>query len=612
MFEQHEQASAAISKHFMDLARIADSAGEEVIALRIRDVVARRAGKRFQLAVVGEFKAGKSTLINGLVGRDLLPTQAAECTTVVTRIRQTVGDEEEHASALHAAGAPTRLDLSMLESVLKDRDPRIGGRPIEEIEVALQGVPWLSTACEIVDTPGVNAANKIRERATLAYLPNADAVLFLTRADMLLTAAEQQFLQDRVMSQDRSKVFVVINRMDEIRNERDRAATYARAAAILTPVLGTARVAMISAWEAIDAGLAGDQARLDASRVPALRAELVRFLTESRGAAELATRGRMLERFTTDLRRRVGDRLADTEADAEERKEKRLRVEELLSCARAAATELTGLVESQFAQLAATVEASVPASGEQLRHALNEVGREVTGLSEQRARGIADTYAGRALAQVQQGLRSGVASIHREVALRLEAVLRKTAGLPGLDASVRLEPFEIASYLELHTTKEEQEEQIKRQRPDADQHALLGGVFGGMLGSVFGPVGMWIGAAIGASLARDAAKQNETIVDTVKRVVLRHKINTDEVVGQLVARLQSTAQAAVKRLSTETASAVAAAVRSRTTEIEERMDQLGAAARTEDVRRLRDALAQLEVFESAHISHRALTSGETP
>ncbi|WP_346620886.1 dynamin family protein [Blastococcus montanus] len=141
----------------------------------------RRLDEPLRIALVGRVKAGKSTLLNALVGERLAPTDAGECTRVVTWYRHGAVPRV----ALHPVdGAPRVLPVRRVEGALQ---LDLAGTPAEEVDRLV--VDWPTgglAAATLLDTPGISSldvGNSARAWALLdeEELPGADAVVFLTR-----------------------------------------------------------------------------------------------------------------------------------------------------------------------------------------------------------------------------------------------------------------------------------------------------------------------------------------------------------------------------------------------------------------------------------------------
>jgi hypothetical protein len=147
-----------------------------------------------RVLIVGEFKQGKSLLVNGLVGAPVCPTFDDVATAVPTVVR--------HAEALDIALVkPDGERVGIRGDELPDHVCEQGNPGNREgwshAEVGLPR-PLLSGGLEIVDTPGVGGLSSVHGAATMAALPSADAVLLVSDAAQEYAAPELEFLAQAV------------------------------------------------------------------------------------------------------------------------------------------------------------------------------------------------------------------------------------------------------------------------------------------------------------------------------------------------------------------------------------------------------------------------------
>jgi len=172
-----------------DLARLAELATQAGLATLARQAsreIERLAEGRFYVACVGQFKRGKSTLINALVGEAVLPAGVAPVTSVVTVVRY---GPELHARVRLADHAWQPIALGALVAYVSEEQNPDNRKQVEAVEVFLPA-PLLETGLCLVDTPGVGSVFAGASRATHDFVPHIDATLVVLGADPPIASEE--------------------------------------------------------------------------------------------------------------------------------------------------------------------------------------------------------------------------------------------------------------------------------------------------------------------------------------------------------------------------------------------------------------------------------------
>jgi Dynamin family len=170
---------------------------------RLRQAGYRLRADRIRVLVVGEFKQGKSLLVNGLARAPVCPVFDDVATSVPTVVSYAEQPSAALVRVIEPAedGDPERAKLERVELPIEELGRHIAetGNPgnREGWRQAEIGLPraLLAGGLEIVDTPGVGGLNSVHGAATLAELPTADAVLFVSDASQEYTAPELEFLR---------------------------------------------------------------------------------------------------------------------------------------------------------------------------------------------------------------------------------------------------------------------------------------------------------------------------------------------------------------------------------------------------------------------------------
>ena len=190
------------------------AAAEDVAAM------SRRLDEPLRVAIAGKVKAGKSTLLNALVGEELAPTDAGECTKIVTWY----ADGITYRVTLHPAdGGPTWSVPFTRDNGAIDVD--LGGTDPDDVDRLV--VEWPSSSLRtmtLIDTPGIASLSTSVSARTHAFLAPgddhvtpADAVLYLMRhlhasdVNFLETFHDQEFSQPTPVN-----AIAVLSRADEV------------------------------------------------------------------------------------------------------------------------------------------------------------------------------------------------------------------------------------------------------------------------------------------------------------------------------------------------------------------------------------------------------------
>lgn len=281
--EQYRELRLTLADAIRAQLHLARERHDPVAEEASRALLARLAQDTFTVAVVGQFSRGKTTLLNALLGAEYLPTGALPLTSVLTRIEY--GSTPE--AAYRRRGSDTVLPIAVSE--VPDLVARAGTRRAElqvtAVEIRLPA-ELLRLGVTFVDTPGVGGSDAGTSAITYGFLPDADAVLFVTSADSALNATDLTLLE-QVPAQ--THVFCVVNKRDLVGPDEEDAVVRAvrRALAGQWPQ-DTAEVFPLSALHGLQARLRliPDPAADDGG-VADFETRLAAFLTASRAPMAL-------------------------------------------------------------------------------------------------------------------------------------------------------------------------------------------------------------------------------------------------------------------------------------------------------------------------------------
>ena len=235
---------------------------------------ARLAEDRFNLALVGRFSRGKTSLANAILGMDRLPTGVVPLTSVITSVAY--GSAECVMLRYARSFMDVEVPLDSLPRHITQQGNPGNVEGVREAEVQLPA-EFLRRGFHFVDTPGLGSAIEENTLTTESYLPEADAFLLVTSFDGPLSEEEMRFF--RLVSSSARHVFVVLNKQDAV-DDRQRTEAVEFVRAQLKAMFGTddSKVFPLSAREALEAKQTGDSALLERSGILSLERELVDFL----------------------------------------------------------------------------------------------------------------------------------------------------------------------------------------------------------------------------------------------------------------------------------------------------------------------------------------------
>lgn len=205
------------------LEQLAKELGAKAVADEVGELATRVSEGRFFVACVGQFKRGKSTLINALIDQPILPTGFVPVTALPTVIR--FGDRAK-ARIRTRQGAWEEIPVSHLKQYVTEELNPENQKGVIGAEVFVPS-PLLSSGMCIVDTPGLGSVFAGNTAATQAFIPHIDAALVVVGADPPLAGEELALVAS--VSKQVQELILVLNKADRTTDqEREAAANFTR------------------------------------------------------------------------------------------------------------------------------------------------------------------------------------------------------------------------------------------------------------------------------------------------------------------------------------------------------------------------------------------------
>jgi len=193
-------------------------------------LIACMEGKQYYLPFIGQFSAGKSKLINRLIGKEVLPTKSVETTAFLTYISYA---EEEWASLEYVDGTKESIEISRIKTL--DHQHTCSGKPIAALRYAAP-IELLKSGLILVDTPGVNTLINEHVKMTEELLQNSQFIVYVTASS--LTDSDRRMIQN-IGNLGIDMIFARTH-VDEMRDsEEDVYSTIKQEQELLQQVIGT-------------------------------------------------------------------------------------------------------------------------------------------------------------------------------------------------------------------------------------------------------------------------------------------------------------------------------------------------------------------------------------
>ncbi|WP_338148615.1 dynamin family protein [Brevibacillus humidisoli] len=187
-------------------ARLAEETGDSGTAAKLRQLAEKAGGGELVIAFCGHFSAGKSTMINRLLGRELLPSNPIPTSANVVKIRGGESVARVHTRQQGVLHFDPETEMEELKRFAADGDT------VEWVEISCPDI-FLGEHAALLDTPGIDSTDAAHKVATESALHLADAVIYMM--DYNHVQAEENFQFTKTLKDRGKPVFLVINMIDK-------------------------------------------------------------------------------------------------------------------------------------------------------------------------------------------------------------------------------------------------------------------------------------------------------------------------------------------------------------------------------------------------------------
>ena len=178
-------------------------------------MIAKKCDEPFTLVILGEFKRGKSTIINALLGKELAPINVTPETYTINEI---VYGEEQYVEAVLENGM--RIPMTLEDITRENLEQRMRLLPSKISHVKIKDNSPMLKNIRIVDTPGLSDLETL-DKQVEDYIINADAIMYATSCLMPFSETEQFFLVRHIHPQRFGMLYILVNMLDAMNCKSD-------------------------------------------------------------------------------------------------------------------------------------------------------------------------------------------------------------------------------------------------------------------------------------------------------------------------------------------------------------------------------------------------------
>jgi GTP-binding protein EngB required for normal cell division len=244
-----ESPAADSLERLQQLSSLAAEAGALTLSADASQLATRTQEGLFYVTCVGQFKRGKSTLLNALVNEPVLPTGVVPVTSVVTILRHGL---DRRARVRFSSGELRALDPLELPAYVSEEQNPENEKGVVAAEVFLPH-PLFSTGLCLVDTPGLGSVFEANTETTRSFVPHIDAALVVLGADPPISGEELSLVEE--LSRSVPHLIFVLNKADRL-SEAERRDARRFAERVLEKRLGrvVGPILEVAAAESLAAG----------------------------------------------------------------------------------------------------------------------------------------------------------------------------------------------------------------------------------------------------------------------------------------------------------------------------------------------------------------------
>ena len=354
-------------------------------AQQAKNAASRLKSHVFTVGIMGEFKRGKSTVINAMLGEEVAPADVVPASATLNRIRYGL---KPKATVVFKDGKQQEVPVSDIAGYVTKISEEAAAMS-QKVEQAIVEYPcqFCQNNVEIIDTPGLNDDERM-DAISESVIPDLDAVIMVLSAGSPFSKSEAEFVRNKLMTSEVTRMIVLVNRIDTIFGKKDRERVLAsirekiikevldRTAAVhgadsqlyqdTKSKLDDLVVYPLSAIQALHGRMEDDPELVEQSGILKFEERLRKLLTQERGSLEILRVSNVIAKLLAEGESALALRVNTLQMDAEEfekskkeaeakivqlREEKRTEQEAIRKKGAEIKRQMAGVIEEKYQDL---------------------------------------------------------------------------------------------------------------------------------------------------------------------------------------------------------------------------------------------------------------------
>lgn len=214
-FESYKERSAVLKKALEEMGELCLEMELFEQHKKMVELEERLQQHRFTVGVMGEFRRGKSTVINSLLGAQVMPADIRPCSATMNRV--TYGEEKK--AVIHMKdGSQQEISFEELPKYVTKLDEYENESSKVDEAVVYFPSHFCEDGVDIVDTPGLNDDERM-EKVSIEVIPKLDVMIMTLVPDSPFSISEARFVRDTLLTNDLSRMIFLVNKIDMVDEE---------------------------------------------------------------------------------------------------------------------------------------------------------------------------------------------------------------------------------------------------------------------------------------------------------------------------------------------------------------------------------------------------------